>query len=71
MEIIDKIGKVVKFAFATGSCSHDATLVQVTFGSWILKENLFLDVTDEQTGVVRTKCASHSDTSRLLVVTAV
>ena len=73
MEIVDKISKVVKFAFAAGSCSHyvvDATLVEVRFGSWILKENLFLDVTDEQTGVVMTKLAFHSDTSRLLVVTA-
>ena len=61
MEIVDKIKKkLVKFAFATGSCSHyvvDVTLVEVRFGSWIFKEYLFLDVTDEQTGVVRTKFA--------------
>ena len=74
MEAVDKVGKIVKFILAAGSCSNyviDVTHVKVGFGSRTLLKNLFLNVTDEKQSVVWSELTSYSDTARLVIETAV
>ena len=56
MEVVDEVGKTIKFILTAGSFPCNAInvmFIEVGLGSRILLENLFFEVADEQTGVVR------------------
>ena len=53
MKVVDKFSKVVKFVLAAGCDVVNISFVEVRLLSRILLEDLFFDVADEQTSVVR------------------
>lgn len=62
--------KVVRFGAAAGSCPYyviNVTLVEARFVSRELLENLFFNMTSEQTSVVWSKPTTNSNTTNLQI----